>query len=95
MIDPIIDAATYPSLPSWWRLLLGLWRQFLPILALALVGCEVQRPAHLNWIREYQCSADQLPAMEREFNVCRQTQYDNGYCYGIAKRSHCTRRPEP
>lgn len=65
------------------------------LLGMALAGCDIPKSEHAKWVEEYACSAEQLPAMEREFAVCRESQFDDAYCYGIAKRDHCSRRSEP
>lgn len=56
----------------------------LSCILLICVGCEDKTVK-----KTYICTEDQLDIVEKQFQICSQTDYLDSYCYDMARAEHC------
>ena len=79
-----------------------LWAIFLVIFLMITTGCNIDtaagkarsEPKWKNAVKSYRCNPEQLEAVEKEYDLCVQTNYFGTYCYATAKMTLCDKIEE-
>jgi len=61
-------------------------------LILILAGCSEHPQTKKINILDYQCDADVLDAVDKQYNTCNKTSFPTQQCYSMAVISHCKLR---
>lgn len=60
---------------------------FIGTLLIVVSGCGSTAPE--DALENYRCTPKQLERVEKEFEVCKRSEYLNSHCFLTAKKTYC------